>query len=157
MYIETKVTIFFFLRTNMTLVKQIFRKFTKINGAILENKFVLTRKFLNVRKLVHFSDKNKRYLQIICYFTPPIAFSRLGNWISYEWSPRHLYAVEVTKRGHQWAWLTSTINKTNSHGVSSLCSRQRRIQKGPFFPKICHLFSLRKESSGYLRNTNMWH
>ena len=67
MYIETKVTISFFPCTNMTLVKQIFRKFTKINGAILENKFVLTRKFLNVRKIVYFSDKNKRYLQIICY------------------------------------------------------------------------------------------
>ena len=59
-----------------TKVKQIFRKFTKINGAILENKFVLTRKFLNVRKIVYVSDKNKRYLQIICYLnTPDSVFS----------------------------------------------------------------------------------
>ena len=71
MYIETEVTITFSPSTNMTLVNQIFRKFTKINGAILENNFVLTRKFLNVRKLVYFSDKNKRYLQIICSLHTP--------------------------------------------------------------------------------------
>ena len=45
MYIQTKVSIFFFPGTNMTLVNQILRKFTKINGAILENNFVLTGKF----------------------------------------------------------------------------------------------------------------
>lgn len=71
MYIETKVSIFFFPGTNMTLVNQILRKFTKINGAILENNFVLTGKFLNVRKLVYFSDKNKRYLLIICSLHTP--------------------------------------------------------------------------------------
>lgn len=72
MYIETKVSIFFFLGTNMTLVNQILTKFTKINGAILENNFVLTGKFLNVRKLVYFSDKNKRYfIQIICSLHTP--------------------------------------------------------------------------------------
>lgn len=71
MYIETKVSMFFFPGTNMTLVNQILRKFTKINGAILENNFVLTGKFLNVRKLVYFSDKNKRYLQIICSLHTP--------------------------------------------------------------------------------------